>query len=319
MIKNMLKLHNYKRLLVFLLAFFLLDLLFAQPPSKGYVLLYEENFDENGVNEADWSYRLDRRQGGSFNALNLKENVFVADGLLHIAVRQDTINGTAENTGGGIISKHQFGYGYYETLSKPFMAGTGVHSAFWQAGGADPEVPNRIFEIDSYEIDSKTYLGDNNLYIHICRKGYSEVPWPHRAKVPMSYREDRWLLDAFEYTPNGVNFYDNGKVIAHAEWDNLTAAQKVWLTALNGFGKVEKEKQPGETVFDYFRYYAKDYPGVNILPKGISNTIRTKWIRSNLLPGNSPVLLVPAKLQRSMPTGISTSSNRENQMVHTLQ
>ena len=88
----MLKLHNYKRLLVFLLAFFLLDLLFAQPPSKGYVLLYEENFDENGVNEADWSYRLDRRQGGSFNALNLKENVFVADGLLHIAVRQDTIN-----------------------------------------------------------------------------------------------------------------------------------------------------------------------------------------------------------------------------------
>ena len=39
MIKNMLKLHNYKRLLVFLLAFFLLDLLFAQPPSKGYVLL----------------------------------------------------------------------------------------------------------------------------------------------------------------------------------------------------------------------------------------------------------------------------------------
>jgi len=259
-------------LICFLAAFYFAGLngsvLFAQPPSKGYVLLYEDNFDGNGVNEADWSYRLDRRQGGSFNALNLKENVFVADGLLHIAVRQDTINGTAENTGGGIISKHQFGYGYYETLSKPFMAGTGVHSAFWQAGGADPEVPNRIFEIDSYEIDSRTYLGDNNLYVHICPKGYNEVPWPHRAKVPMSYREDGWLLDAFEYTPEGVNFYDNGKVIAHAEWDNLTAAQKVWLTALNGFGKVEKEKQPGKTVFDYFRYYAKDYPGVNILPNG---------------------------------------------------
>lgn len=263
---------------VLFLRFFLLPLfcfpllvtfnLSAQPPSKDYILLYEDNFNGNSVNESDWAYRLDRRQGGSFNALNLKENVYITDGLLHIAVRQDTINGASENTGGGLISKHQFGYGYYETLSKPFMAGTGVHSAFWQAGGADPEVPNRIFEIDSYEIDSKTYLGDNNLYVHICPKEYSEVPWPHRAKVPMSYREDGWLLDAFEYTPEGVNFYDNGKVIAHAEWGNLTAAQKVWLTALNGFGKVEKEKQPGETVFDYFRYYAKDYPGVNILPNG---------------------------------------------------
>jgi len=241
---------------------------FAQPPSAGYVLLYEDHFQGNAVNELDWSYRLDRRQGGSFNALNLKENVFILDGLLHIVVRQDTINDVLENTGGGLISKHQFGYGYYETLSKPFMAGTGVHSAFWQAGGSDPKVENRIFEIDSYEIDSKTQLGDNNLYVHICPEGFTEVPWPHRAKVPMSYREDGWLLDAFEYTPEGVTFYDNGKVIARAEWKNLTAAQKVWLTALNGFGKIEKEKQPGETVFDYFRYYAKDYPGINILPNG---------------------------------------------------
>ena len=242
--------------------------LFSQPPGKGYKLLFEDNFDGNNIREDDWSYRLDRRQGGSFNALNRKENVSISGGYLHVAVRQDTINGVPENTGGGLISKRQFGYGYYECLSKPFMAGTGVHSAFWQAGGADPEVYNRIFEIDSYEIDSKTFLGDNNLYVHISPKQYSEVPWPHRAKIPMSYREDGWLLDAFEYTPEGVIYYDNGKVVAKAEWKELTAAQKVWLTALNGFGKVEKEKQPGESLFDYFRYYAKDYPGVNILPNG---------------------------------------------------
>lgn len=242
--------------------------LFAQPPGKGYALLFEDNFDGNTLRENDWSYRLDRRQGGSFNALNRKENVYLAGGLLHVVVRQDTINGVAENTGGGLISKRQFGYGYYECLSKPFMAGTGVHSAFWQAGGSDPEVYNRIFEIDSYEIDSKTLLGDNNLYVHISPKQYSEIPWPHRAKIPMTYREDGWLLDAFEYTPEGVIFYDNGKVVAKAEWEELTAAQKVWLTALNGFGKIEKDKQPGESLFDYFRYYAKDYPGVNILPNG---------------------------------------------------
>ncbi|GEM_PF-1575124 len=266
--KKILDLQKYLRLSGFLVVLLSGDVLFAQPPSKDYQLLFEDNFDGRSIRENDWSYRMDRRQGGSFNALNRKENVYVSGGFLHVSVRQDTINGIQENTGGGLISKHQFGYGYYECLSKPFMAGTGVHSAFWQAGGADPEVYNRIFEIDSYEIDSKTFLGDNNLYVHISPKQYTEVPWPHRAKVPMSYREDGWLLDAFEYTPDGVIFYDNGKVVAKAEWKELTAAQKVWLTALNGFGKVEKEKQPGESLFDYFRYYAKDYPGVNILPNG---------------------------------------------------
>lgn len=260
--------NNNLRFSGFLLAFFAIGSIFAQPPSKDYQLLFEDNFNGNTIRVGDWSYRLDRRQGGSFNALNRKENVSISGGYLHVSVRQDTINGVPENTGGGLISKRQFGYGYYECLSKPFMAGTGVHSAFWQAGGAVPEVYNKIFEIDSYEIDSKTFLGDNNLYVHISPKQYSEVPWPHRAKIPMSYREDGWLLDAYEYTPDGVTFYDNGKVVAKAEWKELTAAQVVWLTALNGFGKVEKEKQPGESLFDYFRYYARDYPGVNILPNG---------------------------------------------------
>jgi hypothetical protein len=241
--------------------------LMAQP-SEDYKLLFEENFTGNHLNENDWTYRLDRRKGATFNGLNLAGNVFVKDGFLHIAVRQDTINGVIENTGGGIISKHLFGFGYYETLSKPFMDGTGVHSAFWQAGGVDPNVENRIFEIDSYEIDSKLYLGDNNLYLHLCSKEYRETPWPHRSKIPLDFNEDGWLLDAYEYTPEGVVFYDNGKVVAKAELENLVAYQKVWLTALNGFGVVEKEKQPGETLFDYFRFYSKEYPGANILSNG---------------------------------------------------
>jgi hypothetical protein len=240
----------------------------AQPPSCDYKLLFEENFSGNSLNENNWSYRTDIRKGDYFNGVNLARNVYVENGYLFIIARQDTIDGVNENTGGGVISKHQFGFGYYETLSKPFMDGTGVHSAFWQAGGVDPEVPNRIFEIDSYEIDSKTFLGDNNLYLHICPNEYNEAPWPHRAKIPFEFREDGWLLDAFEYTPEGVVFYDNGKIVAKAEKENLVAYQKVWLTALNGFGKVEKEKQPGETLFDYFRFYSKEYPGANILSNG---------------------------------------------------
>jgi len=232
---------------------------------KGYRLMYEENFSGSAVNERDWNYREGRRSGTGIDGMNLRENVSVSGGALHIAVKQETLAGKIENTGGGLISKHQFGYGYYESLSRPFMTGRGVHSAFWQAGGAVPN--NDIFEIDSYEIDSKSPMGCNNLYLHISPKDKS-VPWPSRANVPLQFLPGGWFLDAYEYSPDGVIFYDNGKVVNRAEWKDLTAAQAVWLTALNGVGKVEADKLPGETAFRYFRYYAKDYPGVNLLPNG---------------------------------------------------
>jgi hypothetical protein len=65
-----------------------------------------------------------------------------------------------------------------------------------------------------------------------------------------------------------VIFYDQGKVVAKADFPDLVAAQNVWLTALNGVGKVAADKQPGETRFDYFRFYARDYPGANLLGNG---------------------------------------------------
>jgi len=238
----------------------------AQPPSADYKLLFEDNFTGEKVNEKHWSFRIGSRTGANIESWNAKENVYQKDSGLHIVVKQEMVNDTLRNTGGGIISKHQFGYGYYECMSKPFMDGKGVHSSFWQAGGVGNN--NRIFEIDGYEIDSKVAMGCNNLYVHIAPIGYKEVPWPCRANVPVTFLEDGWFLDAYEYTPSGVVFYDNGKIVAKAEWNELTAAQVVWLTALNGVGKVDADKLPGETIFKYFRYYAKPYPGVNLLPNG---------------------------------------------------
>ncbi|MBL0745777.1 LamG-like jellyroll fold domain-containing protein [Chryseolinea lacunae] len=253
----------------------------GQPPDESYTLLFEENFKGKTVNENDWRYRLGPRVGTGIDGFGLKENVFVSDSGLHILAKQEMINGKLENTGGGIISRHQFGYGYYETLSKPFMQGTGVHCSFWQSGGAFPN--NSIFEIDSYEIDSKYKMGCNNLYIHLGSKQHPYVPWPCRANLPFEFRPDGWFLDAYEYTPEGVTFYDNGKVVARAEWRELTAAQVVWLSALNGVGKVDAAKQPGETLFKYFRYYAKPYPGINLLPNGDFEYNMDK------IPGDTPI------------------------------
>ncbi len=244
----------------------------AAPPSKDYELMFEDNFDGVHLNEAAWHYREGPRTSGTWiNGLNRKENVFLKDGNLVIRCKVETINGKNENTGGGVISRANFGYGYYETRSKPFMAGKGVHSSFWQAGANRDDKPdnnNNIFEIDSYEIDSGHFVAANNLYVHLAPPGMSELPWPYRNGLPFKLESNGWWIDGYEYTPEGVTFYEHGKAVGQAEFKDLAAQQMVWLTALNGVGKVDAVKQPGDTLFDYFRYYAKDFPGHNLLPNG---------------------------------------------------
>lgn len=250
--------------LILALTFSLASFIHAAPPSSDYELIYSDEFT-NGVNEAMWSYREGRRTMGTWiNAMNLKENVSVKDGNLVITAKTEEIKGKKEYTGGGLISKRNFGYGYYETRSRPFMEGKGVHSAFWQAGGN-----GRIFEIDSYEIDSGSDMACRNLYVHVSPSKYgTEMPWPHRAHLPFKLDKNGWWINAYEYTPEGVIFYENGKVVGQAEFTDLAAQQVIWLTALNGTGKVDESKQPGDTLFDYFRYYAKDWTGHNLLPNG---------------------------------------------------
>lgn len=241
--------------------------LYGQPADKAYKLVFEENFDGDTLDTKVWRYRTDHRTGfGYMDGLNRAENVRVKDGMLYIDCRQEMVDGKMHNTGGGVISVKDFGYGYYECLSKPFMAGRGVHTSFWQRGSSTPN--NDIFEIDSYEIDSETDLATNNLYIAIGDKERQYVPWPHRAQIPFKTDEQGWFLDAYEYTPEGVIFYDNGQEVARAEWEELNAAQAVWLTGLNGVGHVDRDKQPCSSIFKYFKFYAKDYPGVNLLPNG---------------------------------------------------
>lgn len=236
------------------------------PPDQGYELLFEENFEGDSIDPDLWVYRERRRTAGDWiNGYSLKEKVYLKDGMLHIEADYEKVNGEYEYTGGGIISKMNFGYGYYESVSKPYMAGTGVHTSFWQAGSQRPN--NNIFEIDGYEIDSKSKMACNNLYVHLASKD-ARIAWPHRGNMPYVTDEDGWILDAWEYTPDGVNFFDGGKLVATAEWKDLTAQQQVWLTALNGCGQVDIDALPGESLFKYFRYYAKDYPGVNLLPNG---------------------------------------------------
>lgn len=252
-------------------------------PDPSYSLLFADEFDGTTLNETDWVYRLDRRGGeanfSGINGLNRKENVRVSGGLLRVRVDQEILNGKKENTGGGIITKKRFGYGYYECRYRPLMGGNGgVHTAFWQRGpqlnvlagqSLDPTTPaqNILFEIDSSEIDNPHWVGTNNLYDVIAPKAMSDgYPWPARFHIPIKPLEGGWFIDAYEYTPEGIIFYDNHVEVARIRYNRIRGQQNIWLTALNGFGTIKDTSiYPGECDFDYFRFYAKEYPGANLL------------------------------------------------------
>ncbi len=235
-------------------------------PPPGYTLVWADEFDGPTVDERAWAYREGPRTGPNIDAWNHREAVRLQGGELTITCTQAEVDGKVRNLGGGLISRARFGYGYYETVCRPFNATHGVHPAFWARGL--PLENNLVFEIDGFESDSAEPMTSHNLYIIPSPRGWTQVPWPSRLNRPIDLRPDGSFVNAWEYTPDEVRFYNNGRLISRVPAPGLVAAQNVWLTALNGVGKVDPSGFPGVTTFGYFRYYAKPWPGRNLLPNG---------------------------------------------------
>lgn len=236
-------------------------------PDSGYALEFADEFSGSGVNEEEWYYRY----GVSRYSDNRKENVTVSDGELHIALKKERSNG-AEYTAGGVISKREMDYGYYETRAK-LWGNPGFHTSFWQAGlnervavlDGDDVVygasDNQVNEIDGFEIDSHDpglirtaghhwYPGD----AHVVFGSYEEYSGVNSA--------DGYHVYGWEWTPTHVKFFIDGELIRVMDYPGPHAAgQNVWLTSIAYTLPVDEASLPGEVTFDYFRYYKKEDQG----------------------------------------------------------
>jgi beta-glucanase (GH16 family) len=103
-------------------------------PSAKYVLQWSDNFAGGVLDVTKWNYRT----GGHMN----------------VALRQQHFAGQ-EFTGGGIVSKASFRYGYFQVKAKT-TTNPGWHSAFWMfaGSGATTYASGAFTEIDDFEIDS---------------------------------------------------------------------------------------------------------------------------------------------------------------------
>ena len=94
-------------------------------PPKGYVLAWSDNFNNGRINTKKWYYRTDRK----YLSVQLPQNVSVQHGILKIAVKHQRID-HKQYSGGGLISRRRFKYGYYEAGLR-IPVGSGWHTSFW--------------------------------------------------------------------------------------------------------------------------------------------------------------------------------------------
>lgn len=218
------------------------------------------------------------------------ENVSVAGGALRLRYAKEALPGISgdQYTGGGVISRARFGYGYYETRARLFDAATGLHTSFWNMGlrqgdpGAageseiDADVAagllpehGQIHEIDGFEHDSSARV-DQGTQKQATTTVIRRVGGRTAAQIGIDFAA--WNTYAWELTPTVTRFYINGAVqleVPTASYPSPFAPQSFWLTALPFSANNNTAPLPGYSEFDYFRFYRNEgLIGVNLLANG---------------------------------------------------
>jgi beta-glucanase (GH16 family) len=227
-----------------------------QPPILTPPYLYRPHIvGTDKLDAAKWDYRTDSKHWST----QKPENVSVADGRLKLAAKKENAGGK-EYTGGGVISKMAFKYGYYEAKFK-VPPGAGWHTSFWMMkydGKGGTGTADTRQELDVCENDSvNPYL----YYISTHRWN----PEPHKSTTKYVITPN--LSAGFhvwgcEFTPETVKYFFDGKLVqtVDATWFPH-AEQNIWLTTIASWlgmtCAVDETKLPAAAEFDYVRFYEK--------------------------------------------------------------
>jgi len=237
---------------------------FAQAPAppKGYVLQWTDDFSGPALDTTKWSYRSDSKEQSAQRAQNIALD---GKGHLDIYLRQEDI-GDKHFTGGGVVSKPDFRYGYFEALVKTTNH-VGWHTSFWMFAGDGRFVPpkfpagtNASTEIDDLETESPTEI----------EMGVNE--WQHGQFI-VNNRCNRHYATAFdvsadyhlygaEWTEQEITYYLDGKEICRQPYPPTQSPHdrlNIWLTSIAVGSGVKAGEQPSPASFGRVSYYVRDY------------------------------------------------------------
>jgi beta-glucanase (GH16 family) len=222
-------------------------------PPPGYSLVFSDEFDSKQLDPTKWDYRLRDKADSAQES----ENVELEDGNLIIHARKQRL-GAYHYTGGGIISKDLFVYGYYESRFK-IPASEGWHTAFWTMPEYEPK-ELRNTEIDFCEQDS----GDPH-YFSLGLINHREKGW-NASNIGRWVVEDapnmveEFVTIAAEFTPEIIRFYMNGRLVKEVDsrlfpHGPATVQLSCIASRKKGDRFQDDARLPSQATFDYVRVY----------------------------------------------------------------
>ena len=248
----------------------------------GWTLVFADDFNGTAVDTGKWNFRTDVKGYSAQRA----QNVTVANGLMSINLKQESYGGK-NFTGGGLISKQPFRYGYYETRAK-LNDGAGWHTSFWAMAGSGVTTfgLERRTEIDGFEIDSTSspaLLRNIHSGVHAWN-GSTDM---HNVGTTYNSGLDlrQWHTYGFEWSEASVKFYVDDVLkytaaYAPSEW--IHDYVNIWLTSIGYGTSPDPAFLPSAAQFDYIRYWQKDYYVDNDGPAAYGYSETGTWLDSTL-------------------------------------
>ena len=232
----------------------------AEPgPPANYVLQWSDNFHGGVLDATKWNYRTDIKA----KSAQLPANVSVDSlGHMNIALRQQDFGGQ-HFSGGGIVSKASFRYGYFEVRAKT-TKNPGWHSSFWMfAGdGATTYAPAAYTEIDDFEINS-----DAPEVISMGILEWSKGAVTASTRCNAKYKPGYSTAGAdhtygLEWTEQEISYYLDGSKICSQPYPPAQYRHdplNIWLTSIGYSPDIKVGKQPSPVSFADAAYFIRDY------------------------------------------------------------
>ncbi|MGO4516515.1 family 16 glycosylhydrolase [Terriglobus sp. 2YAB30_2] len=223
-------------------------------PEK-YVLQFSDDFKGDQVDTNQWTFRTDAKALST----QLARNVSVHDGKLYITPRKEDV-ADMHYTGGGIISKAAFRYGYFEVTAQ-VTNDPGWHTSFWAMAGDGKTTFTDISrtEIDDFEIESplKVSMGylvwknRQSMSSERCNAAFS--PGFSTASGMHTY--------AVEWTETSLTYYLDRKKICQQTYLPTQGTHdrvNIWLTTIGAKQPIDASGT-SPAVYSQVRYYVRDY------------------------------------------------------------
>jgi beta-glucanase (GH16 family) len=234
----------------------------ATAPNNKYVKQWGDNFAGNTVDTSLWNFRTDSKALSVQKAANITQ----VPGELDINLKAE-VNGSYNYTGGGVVSKQAFRYGYFETNVQTTNF-PGWHSSFWlfAGSGTTTYVNTSSTEIDIFEINSNS--------AKFISKGI--IGWSNGATISghntgrcttssslADYSYNAFHTYGAEWTEQGVNYYTDGALVcsrAYGPSDWPHDKLNIWLTSIGYQTPISANAAANSPVrFQPVSYYIKDY------------------------------------------------------------